>query len=156
MTAKENRMTGLPLSRGGCHSCLLGVPMHFLQASLPSKDGSRTLGGLIKILFLCYKVCHRRLLTVPNSSFFKAQWWGERGGRGGDASHTRQVAQGLTSQYSLCTVGFEKEEMSPREGEPQPLWRRQTAWIQTEAVRHGINISCVDQCVWYPQMKFGY
>lgn len=104
-------------------------PCTSFVGNLPSKNGSRPLGGLINILLLCYKVHCMRRMTVPEQLILHCIK------ENGNNSHASEVARWLTYPVTL-----HRREPVGHIG-PQAHLKWQTAWIQTEAVGYVMSIS---------------
>lgn len=116
-------------------------PCTSFVGKLPSKNGSRPLGGLVKILVLCYEVCCLRQMAVCEQFILCCIK------ESGNNSHTSKVAHGWHIPVILHSRHRETGNESKGEIGPQSHPRWQTAWILTEIIWYIMNISYSD---WYP------
>lgn len=98
-------------------------PCTSFVGNLPFKNGSRPLGGLIKILLLCYEVCCLRQMAVPEQFILHCIKESE------DNSHTKKVACGWHIPVILHGGHRQRGDESKGKISPQSHLRWQKAWI---------------------------
>lgn len=127
-------------------------PCASFVGNLPSKNGSRPSGGLIKILLLCPKMYCTRQMVEPGQ-------WVPRCGKGrGNTHQASEAAAADTGRNTVQWASWTETKSRGRRGgagiSAQSHLEWQAAWVQTEAIWHIMNISHPG---WYPlylQMNF--
>ena len=98
-------------------------PCTSFVGNLPFKNGSRPLGGLIKILLLCYEVCCLRQMAAPEQFILHRMKESENN------SHTKKVACGWHIPVTLHGGHRQRGDESKGKVSPQSHLRWQKAWI---------------------------